>query len=83
MLAFSHLKDRSMISTLNRTQLDYLYDGDRLYDYIQNGILHTNQFNLDLNRNWIFTQKVNGKTEYFVSAERFEELLKARYTDGI
>jgi hypothetical protein len=83
MLAFSHLKDRSMISTLNRTQLDYLYDGDRLYDYIQNGILHTNQFNLDLNRNWIFTQKVSGKTEYFVSAERFEELLKARYADGI
>jgi hypothetical protein len=80
-IAFSHLTDRSAIATLNYTQRTYLEDGYRLYDYVQDGILHTRKINKDINRKWVFTQKINGKTEYFSSAERFEALLKARYAD--
>jgi hypothetical protein len=79
MVAFSRITDRSMIATLNHTQTYYLFDGDRLYDYLQGGILHTKQFNSDINRNWLFAETVNGKKDYFVSADRFKELLKARY----
>jgi hypothetical protein len=79
--AFSRLTDRSVIATLNHTQTGFLLDGYRLYDYIQDGILHTRRINADMNRDWLFTQKINGKKDYYFSAERFEELLKARYAD--
>jgi hypothetical protein len=79
LVAFSHLKDKSAISTLNYTQRGFLQDGYRLYDYVQNGVLMTRKVNVYLNRDWRFTQKINGKTEYITTADRFEELLKARY----
>jgi hypothetical protein len=59
--------------------MNYLFDGDRLWDYIDGGILHTKKLSRDINRDWLFREKVNGKTEWFISANRFEELLKARY----
>jgi hypothetical protein len=79
--AFSRLTDRSVIATLNHTQTGFLLDGYRLYDYIQDGILHTRRINADMNRDWLFTQKIHGKKDYYFSADRFEELLKARYAD--
>lgn len=79
-VCFAHLKDKSAIATLNRTQSDYLHDGYRLYDYISGGILHTIALNHDINWEWSFTQKINGKTEYIRSAERFEQLLLDRYS---
>lgn len=78
-VAFSRLQNRSVIAQLNQTQSRYLDDGYRLYDYIEDGILHSRRINRDINREWYFTEKINGKREYFNSAERFEKLLKARY----
>lgn len=78
-MCFSRLQDRSVIATLNHTQLSFLADGYVLYRYIKDGILHTVDLNRDLNRKWLFTEKKDGKTEYFVSAERFEMLMKERY----
>ncbi|MHB1153377.1 MAG: DUF6933 domain-containing protein [Eubacteriales bacterium] len=45
-ICFSKLHDRSIISTLNHTQLSYLQDGYRLYNYISNGILHHCRYKL-------------------------------------
>ena len=78
-IAFSRLQNRSAIAQLNQTQSRYLEDGRRLYDYIEDGILHSRRINRDINREWYFTEKVNGKTEYFNSAKRFADLLEARY----
>lgn len=78
-VAFSRLKDKSVIATLNHTQRYYLDDGYRLGDYIENGIMQSRKINRDINRDWYFTEKVNGKTEYFQSADKFRELLMKRY----
>lgn len=78
-VAYSALKDRSIISTLNHTQLTYLHDGYRLYDFIENNIMQSKKLNYKINFDWIFTDKVDGKTDYFVSGEKFAELLKKRY----
>ena len=78
-VAFSKLKDKSVIATLNHTQRYYLDDGYRLGDYIENGIMQSRKINRDINRDWYFTEKVNRKTEYFQSADKFRELLMKRY----
>ncbi|MGM9552035.1 MAG: DUF6933 domain-containing protein [Clostridia bacterium] len=82
-VSFAPLKDKGIIATLNHTQTDYLLDGYRLAEYIKDGILHTIKFNNDINRKWLFTQKINGKTEYIYPAERFEQLMCERYAKEI
>lgn len=79
---YSKLTDRSIISTLNRVQSDYLYDGYRLYDFIEDNILHTLKLNKVINKKNPASKNVNGKREYFFPAEEFAALLKARYAPG-
>lgn len=81
-VVFSALKDKSIIATLNHTQSDFAFDGYRLYEFIENGILQTRKFNKKINTEWLLTKKVDGKKEYFYPAEMFEQLLKARYYDA-
>lgn len=78
-VAYSALKDRRIIATLNHTQLTYLDDGYRLYDFIENNVMQSKKLNHKINFDWIFTDKADGKTDYFVSGEKFAELLKERY----
>ncbi len=80
-ICFAPLKDRSIISTLNHTQSDFLWDGCRLEDYIRDGILHTLELNSDINRTWLFRYTVNGKEDYAYAAEQFETLLWERYME--
>lgn len=77
--AYSALKDKSIIATLNHTQWSYLEDGYRLYDFIENNVMQSKKLNYKINFDWIFTSKVDGKKDYFISGERFAELLKERY----
>ena len=44
-VVYDHLKDRSMIAQLNFTQREFLYDGYKLYDYFNDGILQTRKLN--------------------------------------
>ncbi len=76
---FSKLTDKSIISTLNRTEMSYLDYGYRLYEFIKNGTLHTVELNKDINRNWLFGIKKDGKKDYVYGAEEFERLMKERY----
>lgn len=80
-VAFSRLTDKSIIATLNQTQSRYLEDGYRLYDYIENNILMSRKINKDVNRRWLFTEQVDGKSEYYCTAEKFACLLKERYPE--
>ena len=43
------------------------------------GILQNKEINRKINRDWIFTRKVNGKTEYINSAEEFEKIIKENF----
>ena len=77
-IAFAPLKNRSMISTLNMTQLDYAFDGRRFWEYVENGVLHTRRINRDVNFNYFFTYKAIGMKDYYYPAELFrEQVIKA------
>lgn len=78
-MCFSKLKDRSIIATLNATQRLYADDGYYFYEYLSNGVLHTKKINYDVNFKYIFTMKVNGKTDYFNAGEKFKELVIEKY----
>ncbi len=82
-IVYSSLKDRSIISTLNTTQKNFADDGYRFYDFIEDGILKSVKINWSVNFNWIFTMKNGKKTEYFMSGEKFKELLRERYKDRL
>lgn len=75
-VCFDKLTDKSAISTLNRTQMTFADDGYRFYKYIENGILKTRQINEEVNTRWLFTQKINGKSEYLYAKDRLRELLE-------
>ncbi len=73
-----YIHDRSIISTLNRNEYECL----EVYypaNYIRDGILHGAEMNEDINREWLLSQKIDGKTEYFFPVERFRELILTRY----
>ena len=53
----------------------FLKDGYRLYDFIENGILKTINLNRKVNKEYLVSDKIDGKTKYYFPAERFEELL--------
>lgn len=78
-VAFDRLTDKRAIATLNHTQLTFADDGYRFFDFIENNVLQTRTINKKVNFDWIFTEKKDGKTDYFYSGEKFEQLLKERY----
>ena len=76
---FEKLTDKSVIATLNTTQSRFADDGYRFYEFIRDGILHTLEINHAVNFNWLFTMKINGKTEYIYAGEKFKEIVLERY----
>lgn len=79
LVCFARLTDKKIISTMNRFQSVYLEDGYRLYDFIEDGILKTRELNRKINKDYLVTDKINGKTEYFFPADRFADLLGEHY----
>ena len=76
---FEKLTDKSVIATLNTTQSRFADDGYRFYEFIRDGILHTLEINHAVNFNWLFTMKIDGKTEYIYAGEKFKEIVLERY----
>jgi hypothetical protein len=76
---FDTLKDRSIIGSLNHNERYFLEGGYRLYDFIENGTLHTIRLNKQFNFRYIVGKKSNGKTEYIVPGEEFKKMLSQRY----
>lgn len=76
---FDTLKDRSVIGSLNHNERYFLEGGCRLYDFIENGTLHTIRLNKQFNFRYIVGKKSNGKTEYIVPGEEFKKMLSQRY----
>ena len=76
---FDTLKNRSVIGSLNHNERYFLEGGYRLYDFIENGTLHTIRLNKQFNFRHIVGKKSNGKTEYIVPGEEFKKMLSQRY----
>lgn len=76
---FDTLKDRSVIGSLNHNERYFLEGGYRLYDFIENGTLHTIRLNKQFNFRYIVGKKSNGKTEYIIPGEEFKKMLSQRY----
>lgn len=76
---FDKIVDKSMISTLNTTQLGFLDDGYRLCDFIKDGIMNTVKVNRKVNFDWLFRSKINGKFDYFHAGKEFRKLMLERY----
>lgn len=76
---FDTLKDRSVIGSLNHNERYFLEGGYRLYDFIENGTLHTIRLNKQFNFRYVVGKKSNGKTEYIVPGEEFKKMLSQRY----
>lgn len=77
---FAKLTDKSAIAMLNTTQSRFADDGYRFYEFIRDGVLHTLEINHAVNFNWLFTMKVDKKTDYFYAGEKFKELVLKRYS---
>lgn len=76
---FAKLTDKSAIATLNTTQSNFADDGYRFYEFIRDGVLHTMEINCAVNFKWLFTMKINEKTEYIYAGEKFKEIVLERY----
>ncbi len=76
---FEKLTDKSVIATMNTTQRQFADDGYRFYEFIRGGVLHTMEINYLVNFKWLFTMKINGKTEYIYAGEKFKEMILKRY----
>lgn len=74
---FEKLTDKSAIATLNTTQRQFADNGYCFYEFIRDGVLHTLEINHAVNFNWLFTMKINGRTEYIYAGEKFREIVLA------
>lgn len=78
--AFSRLKDKSIIASLNHNQFEFADDGYAFYDYIENGILNSKKINKEMNWNHLTTiTNSDGKKDYIYPAEYFKNILLNRY----
>lgn len=80
LMMFSKLQDKGRIAHLNYILGSFADDGDRLYEFIEDGILQTKKFNKICNCEYFVSRRVDGKKTYVHPAETFEELLKKRYS---
>ena len=79
---FAKLEDRSITATLNHNQLYFADNGNRFYDYIEDGTLKTRQINKDFNWKQIISLKKDKKVNYIFPAEYFRELLFQKYSEN-
>ena len=77
-VCFDRITNRSIIARLNHIQSSWAWDGQRFYEYIRDGILHTKEINRDVN-NYLLSTKENGKTEYRLPYRYFEEIIKKEF----
>ena len=76
------IKDRSFIAAVSHFYTDYLFSGYLLQEYISDGILHSMRMNHNYNFNYLVPIVAEGEKKYLMPAERFRELLVARYADA-
>ena len=77
---FDKLTDRVTISSMNHFQVYFMDDGDRFYDFAEGNLIRTRALNKKVNCDYLMGMTIDGKKTYIYLAEKFAELLKARYS---
>lgn len=77
---FSRLKDKVAISVLNHAESDYLFYGNRLYDFLEGNVLQTKKpvYNMNFDR-LIGYKDENGSKYYEFPGVKFREAMIKRY----
>ena len=78
-LCVNKIVNKSIIYTLNHTEIFFAQYGDRFFDYVQDNILNIDKINYDINFNYIFHSSLDKKEKYFFSGELFEKLILENY----
>ena len=73
------LNDTNVLMMMTQIQLKFALNGRRFYDYVENGVLKTSEINNTFNRQWPVRVSVDDKDEEFVPADKFRELMVARF----
>lgn len=77
---FSRLKDKVAISVLNHAESDYLFYGNRLYDFLDGNVLQTKKPVYNMNFDRILGYKdENGSKYYEFPGVKFREAMIKRY----
>lgn len=77
---FDKLTDRVTISSMNYFQVYFKDDGDRFYDFAEGNLIRMRALNKKVNCDYLMGMTIDGKKTYIYLAEKFAELLKARYS---
>ena len=77
LVCFDRLTDRSVIGSMNRLQLEWGFE--RICSYIENGVLMSRRINREINERPV-SRRLNGKEEWFIPLERFEALIRTRFS---
>ena len=75
---FDRITNRSVITKLNQIQSNWAWDGQRFYQYIRDGILHTKEINRDVN-DCPFSTKESGREEWHIPYKYFAEVIKKQF----
>ena len=75
------LNDTNVLMMMTQIQLKFALNGRRFYDYVENGVLKTAEINKTFNRGWPVRISVDGVDEEFVPADKFRELMIARFAE--
>lgn len=73
------LTDRSAVSSMNRTYLDFCGDGCYLEVYHENDTFRVDKMNEKVNFNYLTGIKVEGKQDYVYTGEHFRNLVIQAY----
>ena len=81
---FSRLKDKVAISVLNHAESDYLFYGDRFYDFLEGNVLQTKKLVHNMNFDRIIGYKdENGRNYYEFPGVKFREAMIKRYGNRV
>ncbi|MBQ4088988.1 MAG: hypothetical protein IJC56_03800 [Clostridia bacterium] len=76
---FEPLKNKSMIATLNHNMQDFAWDGERFWDYIEDGTLNSVEINWRYNFDYIVRYKALGYNDFYIPAELFRKCVVETY----
>lgn len=73
------LNDSNVLMMMTQTQLKFALNGRRFYSFVENGVLNVSAINKQFNREWPVRITVDDKSEEFLPADKFRELMIERF----
>lgn len=78
-ISHTALNDNNILMMMTQTQLKFALNGRRFYSFVENGTLQVSRINEQFNREWPVRITIDDKAKEFVPADKFRELVTARF----